>query len=111
MAQDSVKIIELKQISNQVINANTYTAVNPAGLTEACFLIRITNYNDNLVLVSIDGTTDQEVVLANSILELPVQTNSQPNAKVALFPLGTIIYVKGIVPLAAGNILVSGYYV
>ncbi len=111
MAQDSVKIIELKQISNQVINANTYTAINPAGLTEACFLVRITNYNDNLILVSIDGTTDQEVVLDNSILELPVQTNSQPNAKVSLFPVGTIFYAKGIVPMAAGNILVSGYYV
>ncbi len=111
MAQDSVKEITLTQISTTVLDPLVYTAINPAGLPHACFLIRITNINDNLILVSFDGVTDHEVIMPDSVLELPSQTNSQPNAHFALFPKGTVVYARGIVPVAPGNVTLSGYYV
>lgn len=108
MAQDKVKAITLTSIASSTVSG-TYQAINPLGLTHACFLVRVMNASNQNVTLSYDGSTDNDVVLATSTLEVPCQTNSVPNNKVALFAKGQIIYVKG--TAGTGNIYLSGYYV
>ena len=85
-----------------------YQAVNPNGLTAPCFMLVMTNRSSSNVIVSYDGSTDNEFLGAEMTLILPFQTNSQPNNFNALMPEGTVIYVKG--AAGVGNIYVSGYY-
>jgi len=86
----------------------TYAALNPGGLPNACFLLRIINESSNVITISYDGSTDHDTLPANSHVSLPVQTNSQPNNYIANFPVGFTVYVKG--TAMSGNAFVAGYY-
>ena len=108
MAQDSVKAFPLSSLASASVTAN-YAALNPNGFPAAPFYFRIVNASNMAITVSYDGVTDNEVVLANSVFPLESQTNSQPNARVALFPKLTVVYIKG--TAGAGTIYLSGYYV
>lgn len=88
---------------------SSYTALNGTGFAEAPFFIRINNASSMAITVSYDGVNNHEFIAANTVFELPSQTNSQPNAQIALFPKYTIVYVKG--TAGTGNIYLSGYYV
>lgn len=108
MAQESVKALALSSIGSAAVGV-AYAAVNAAGFPHAPFFIRINNASNAAITISYDGVTDNEYLPANGIFELGSQTNSQPNAQVALFPKYTVVYVKG-VP-GVGTIYLSGYYV
>jgi len=107
MALNKVKAIALTNIDSSTVSG-TYQAINAAGLDQACFLVRVMNASNQNVTLSYDGSTDNDVVLANSTLDVPAQTNSSPNNKVALFAKGQVVYVKG--TAGTGNIYLSGYY-
>ena len=82
-------------------------------LPQPCFFIRIINDSSNDVTISYDGgITDHDVVptVDNGItvLEVPTQTNSQPNSNVALFPKGMVIAVKA--DEGTGGVYLAGYY-
>jgi hypothetical protein len=108
MAQNSVKPFILSSKASSTVNG-TYAALNSPGFIQSPFFIRITNASNEDITVSYDGIHDHEYVSALTSFELPSQTNSQPNAHVALFPKNTIVYVKG--TAGTGNITLSGYYV
>lgn len=108
MAQNKVKAITRTSLAGASLTAS-YQPVNTSGLPEACFLVRIYNTTSGAVDVSFDGSTDSDVMVANSYIEVSAQANAQPNGNVALFPKGLIVYVKG--SAGAGNVYVSGYYV
>lgn len=105
MAQNKVKAIARTTLAGSSLTSS-YQAVNTLG--SACFRIAIYNTTNTAIDVSYDGTTDNDVVLANSYIEVSTQTNAQPNSYIALFPVGTKVYVKG--SAGAGNVYVSGYY-
>ena len=108
MAQNSVKPFILTTIASSAVTGN-YTAINSSGFLQAPFFIRIINGSTMPITVSYNGIDDNEYIPSGSIFELPSQTNSQPNAQVALFPKRTVVYVKG--TAGTGNIYLSGYYV
>jgi len=108
MAQNSVKPFVLSSIASSAVTGN-YAAINGTGFIQSPFFIRINNASNEAITVSYDGIHDHEYILANNVFELPSQTNSQPNAQVALFPKNTIVYIKG--TAGTGNIYLSGYYV
>ena len=108
MAQNSVKPFVLSSKASSTITGN-YTAINSSGFIQAPFFIRINNASNQAITVSYNGVNDHEYIPSNSILELPTQTNSQPNAHMALFPKNTVVYVKG--TAGTGNVYLSGYYV
>lgn len=108
MAQNSVKPLLLSSLPSASVIA-TYLPVNGLGFARPPFFIRIINASNVAITVSYNGIDDHEFIPANSIFELPSQTNSQPNAQVALFSKNTVVYVKG--AAGAGTIYVSGYYV
>lgn len=87
----------------------SFQVLNSTGLTAACFLIRLVNNSDKDITISYNGTDAAEFIRKGSDLPLNAQTNSQPNNKVALFPLGQKIYVKG-ASSGTGLIYLSGYF-
>jgi hypothetical protein len=70
--------------------------------------LRIINNSDVGLEISYDGSTQHDFVAANTTLNLPVQTNSQPTNKTALFPKGTTVYVNG--STGTGVVYLAGYY-
>lgn len=108
MAQNSVKSFTLSSVLSSTVTA-LYAPLNGAGFSHAPFFVRIINASSQAITVSYDGVNDHEFILSNTIFELPSQTNSQPNAHMALFPKHTIVYIKG--TAGTGTIYLSGYYV
>ena len=108
MAQNSVKPFVLSSMLSSAVSP-AYAALNSRGFAEAPFFIRVINASNAAITLSYNGVDDHEYVPANSVFELPSQTNAQPNAQVALFPKNTVVYVKG--AGGTGTIYLSGYYV
>lgn len=107
-AKNTVQAIPLTSIGSAALTAN-YQPINPNGLPEACFLIRIATTSSTTVTLSYDGVTDHEIVIfGDDAIVLPFQTNSRPNSNVALIAAGTVVYAKG--TAGTGRIYLSGYY-
>jgi hypothetical protein len=108
MAQDTVKAIPLSVFDSGDLTGN-YQAINPGGIPNMCFYLRICNDSNENITISYDGVNDHEFIPSLLTFDLPTQTNSQPNARLALFKAFTTVYVKG--SAGSGNITLSGYYV
>lgn len=102
-----VKAIPLTSI-NSTTFFGAYLPINPTGLPQACFLIRIYNNSGVDVTISYDGSTDNDIIPHGTSEQLNFQTNSQPNNQVALLAKGTIVYVRGTV--STGLVYLAGYY-
>lgn len=109
MAQDTIKPIPISLFDSSTLIPGTYQLVNTGGFTHPLVFLRIVNDSDNGILISFDGVTDHEYVLANDSFELGNQANSLPNSKKATWPAYTLVYVRG--TAGAGAVTVSGYYV
>lgn len=108
MAQNSVKPLVLSSILSSAVTT-LYAPLNGTGFSQSPFFVRINNASTMPITISYDGVHDHEFISANSVFELPSQTNAQPSAQVALFPKFTIVYVRG--TAGTGNVYLSGYYV
>lgn len=107
MATNRVQAIPLKSIDSATFTGS-YQAINPTGLSEACFMIRINNDSNRDLTLSYDGTTDHEYVLAGDFLQVDAQNNARPNNFTALFSKGLVVYVKA--SAGTGSVYLSGYY-
>lgn len=107
MAKNIIKAIELTHI-NSAAFTGAYQAINPTGLPNACFLIRIINNSNKSITVSYDGVTDQDFIIAGATFQLPIQSNALPNNYIANIKQGTIVYVKA--AAGAGLVYLAGYY-
>lgn len=107
MAKNRIVALILKSIGSSTISSS-YQAINPNGAEGPCFMLRIANLSDTAVTVSYDGTNDNEVVLSNETLNISTNSVGVPAGRVALFPIGQKVYVKG--SAGTGTIYLSGYY-
>lgn len=105
--KNSVAAIPLKSIDSSAFTGS-YQLIYSGGTPNACFLLSIINNSNKDVTVSYDGTNDHDFVPTLKIRDLPVQTNSQPNNKTALFAAGTKVWVKG--AAGTGSVYLAGYY-
>lgn len=106
--KNSVKAIELQDIDAATLTA-LYQPINPAGLTEACFLLRIINASNVRVFISYDGVTNNDVLAPNTSIDVQAQANAQPQNYVAKFAQGLIISASAVAP-GVGAIYVTGYF-
>jgi len=107
MSKNTVKAVPLDDIDSATLTG-VYAIINSGGLPYNCFLLRIMNASSQDVTISYDGAINHEVVLADSTLQIPAQSNSQPNNWVANFPKGMVVWAKG--TAGVGSIYVSAYY-
>lgn len=89
--------------------SSSYTVINTNGLPEPCFLIRITNTTSGAVTISLDGSTDHDIVPGSGSITIEAQTNAQPPAWFSLFGKYQKVWVKG--SSGSGNVYLSAYYV
>lgn len=104
--RDTVSAITLTSIDSATF-VNTFQTLN-ASLTGACIILRVINNSNTDIIVSYDGIHDQDFVPKNTILQLDFQTNSQPNNKRCTMPIGTHVWVRGV--MGAGLVYCAGYY-
>ena len=78
------------------------------GLTEACFVLRIVNDSNSDVIISYDGVTNHDYVVAGTSLQIYAQASAQPASYVALFRKGQRVFVKG--TAGVGLIYVVAYF-
>lgn len=108
--KDSVRAIPISAFNSAALLPATWQAITPAGgIPSPCSIIIIKNRSNRTIQVSYNNTDINEVVLADSVLELDLQTNSSPNNYVALMQQGTEISFQGAIG-GAGFIYLSGYY-
>jgi hypothetical protein len=105
--KNSVSAIPLKSIDSATFTGS-YQLIYSGGTPNACFLLSIINNSNKDITVSYDGATDHDFVPTLKARDLPVQTNSQPNNKTALFAAGTKVWVKGVA--GTGLVYLAGYY-
>lgn len=108
MSQNSVKALPLSTVASSTLTAS-YQSMNPSGFSHPVFFLRLVNGGSTAITVSYNGITDNDVVPANSVLEIPSQANSQPSAHYALWSARTQVYIKG--TAGTGSITLAGYYV
>ena len=107
MAKDFISMIPLQVFDTGTLTGN-YQVVDQSGLDDSCIAIRFTNNSSNIIIISMDGTNDNEVILPNTSFTPPPQTNSVPNNKKALMQKGQLFYVKS-ATATAGALYISGY--
>jgi len=78
----SVKAIEMTSFNTTGLTTS-YKVINANGLDEACFLLRITNASDVPVLISYDGSTDNDYLKNGEALQIPFQSNANPTYSLA----------------------------
>lgn len=105
--KNSVAAIPLKSIDSASFTGS-YQLIYSLGTPNACFFLSIINNSNRDITVSYDGTNDHDFVPTLKSRDLPVQTNSQPNNKIALFATGTKVWVKA--AAGTGFVYLAGYY-
>jgi len=112
MSKNVVKAIPIQSVNGSLITTS-YQLFDADGLPEACFYLKILNDCDKDILISYDGTNDNDVALDNTTvnnkIEINVQQGSRPNNNVCLFPKGQKIYVKGSGG-TSGTVYLIAYY-
>lgn len=107
MSKNIVKPIVMTDIESTDVSA-AYAAVNATGLPFPCVYLLINNDSTEDVTVSMDGVNPHFYVPTMTQLPINAQTNSQPNGYAAIWPVGTVVWVKG--TAGTGFIYLSGLY-
>lgn len=105
---NTIKAIPLSFFDASLLSTIVKQAINPGGLPNACNKIRIINASNTNVFISYDDNFENDLVRANSDMELNSQELALPPSDVSLIPKNTTIYVSGIA--GVGNIYLAGYY-
>ena len=108
-AKNIIKAIDIAGVNAAALILGVYTPFYLMGLPQACSFIRFNNASNTDVVISFDGVTDHEFILARAFLDLPAQLLRQPSSEVAKFAKGSMISVRGAPGI--GNIYLSGYYI
>jgi hypothetical protein len=96
-------------ILSSAVDPVVYTPINPGGLTQACFLLQINNYSDQIIILSYDGINDHDQMDTRTTRSLyGGSASSAPNTDSAVWPKGTVVYARS--TAGSGAISVAGYY-
>lgn len=106
--KNSVAAVILTSLDSAVFDG-TLVAINPNGLPEACFMIRVINNSDKDIVISYNGGDGHDFVPHGQTLQIESQMNSQPNNFICKFPKGTIVYAAG-TDAGTGLVFLAGYY-
>ena len=107
--ENVIRLIPLQGSNTAVFSGTTYYAINPYGLDESCYVIRIINNSTIDVLVSIDnGYTSYEMVPTKTSVALGDWTGSLLG-----WEKGQVIWVRNAATsggAGTGLVYLAGYY-
>lgn len=113
MAKNSINAIPLQSVDAATFGVGGYSELTPlGGLGKPCFYIKILNNCDEDIFISYDGgITDNDILRSLATLELPFQSQSQPNNNVCKFPANFQIWVDSVSgTVGVGDVYLSAYY-
>jgi len=88
---------------------STYEPINPLGLPQPAFLLKVHNFGTTIITISLDGVNDHDVVNPATTGEVyGGEGSSQPANQNCLWPKGQIIYAKGVA--GTGSIYLAAYF-
>ena len=102
-----IKAIERTQFDTAGLGL-PFVALNPLGLTESCFLLRLINQSDTGVTISYDGVDAHDYIRADSTSDLLGSSSLQGTGITGAWRKGAKVYVSGIA--GVGHIFLAGYY-
>jgi hypothetical protein len=106
--KNSIKAIPYTSVASSALTAS-YQPINPNGLPDSCFLLKINNFGSTIIIISYDGVTDHDQIYSSSTMAISAGlAASVPNNYTALWPKGQIVYVKG--TAGTGAVTLCGYY-
>lgn len=106
--KDSISAAPLATLASASLTG-TYQPINPLGLPDPAFLVKIHNFGTTIITISLDGTNDHEVVnLATTGEVYGGEGSSQPSNQNCLWPKGQIFYAKGVA--GTGSVYLSAYF-
>lgn len=85
-----------------------FAAVDVDGIESHLLVLSILNNSNTPVIVSYDGVTDHDIIVAGERVVYNLQSNSEPQNWVYQLKEGTVFYVRGVA--GAGFIYFSGWY-
>lgn len=88
--------------------SGTYAAIGTA-LTEPAHIIKIVNTCNTDMLISVDGSTDADIIPASNFVLYDVSSDSFGDVPFA-FPKGMRFYVKQVSAPASGNVYLTVVY-
>lgn len=107
--KNSIKAVPMTSIASSALLANTFQAINPGGLPEACFLLKVNNFGSTFIVISLDGVTDHDTINITDWTEVyGGNGSSSPNTSHCLWAKGQVIYVRG--TAGTGVISLAAYY-
>ncbi len=107
--RNSIKSVPMTAIASSALMANTFQAINPGGLPEACFLLKINNFGSTFIVISLDGVNDTDTIGFGVPAEIyGGEGSSSPNTSHCLWPKGQVIYVRG--TAGTGVVSLAAYY-
>lgn len=85
-----------------------FAPVDVNGIESNLLVLSILNNSNTPVIVSYDGVTDHDIIVAGERVVYNLQSNSEPNNWVYQLKYGTVFYVRGAAGI--GSIYFSGWY-
>ncbi len=109
MPKNRLQAIPLGIFDSAALTAN-YQPIYPGGLPAPLASMRILNLGSEDIIISYDGITDHDYIVAHTIYSFAAQIGSQPSNYVMLIAKGYLLSVKFAKQAGVGNIYISGYY-
>ncbi len=103
--------VDAYRTSNYSVITGSFTTVG-AALTKNWRMFRIINNTNGDLIISLDGTTDNLFVPANSFVLYDCTSNSAQSASnsALVFQVGTQFYVKYSTSPSSGDLYIEGIY-
>lgn len=106
-AKNAVKAITIATIDvSTFTGVDDFLAINAAGLTEACYYIRLINNSDTDAFISYDGTNANDFVTDGGKIDIYGSIASTYRSN---FAKGTVVYAAG-AQQGTGTLYLVGYY-
>jgi hypothetical protein len=102
--KNAIKAVEMATINANTVAPGGYTAINPAGLPNACNIVRIVNRCKDDMTISFDGVTAHDRLLVDGEMQLMAPFGAEQSG----FRKLAVAYVKG--TTSTGFIHAIGYY-
>lgn len=90
--------------------SGTYQTLNPLGIPEACYMIRLINKSNVDIIISYNSVDNNDYILAGTTVELTSQPNSQTTESAIFLGRGGIVYLKQATAPGVGLVYLAGYF-
>jgi len=106
----TIRAIPRTDLNSNTLGGAGWSAINPNGIPNICFKLRISNSSTVGIEISYDGITAHDFLIAGLDADIDGQSFHREPSEEASWAKGQIVYVKA-AGAGVGMIRLAGYYV